>query len=179
MQPSILLLRPIAPTLAQVLDGPFHALARKYIIEHLPETLSLEATNDEAQLEELLTDPVGLQALKSMDSQFAAEIKSLGLNIPQTSNQPTSRSPLSAKKLWANPQFLLSFFFVAAYFCIVIAMFSVEASDYINMKKGENSLTGELQILLGALTAGVGQILSYWFGRGGDKKAAKSTDDPA
>ena len=179
MQPSILLLRPIAPTLAQVLDGPFHALARKYIIKHLPETLSLEATNDEAQLEELLTDPVGLQALKSMDNQFAAEIKSLGLNIPQLDSQPENKPTLSVKKLRTNPQFLLSLTFIAAYFCIVVVMFVVESADTINTQKSENSFMGELQILLGALTAGIGQILSYWFGRSGDKKATKSTDDPA
>ena len=40
----------------------------------------------------------------------------------------------------------------------------VEASDTINMKKGDNSLIGEIQILFGVLTAGVGQILGYWFG---------------
>ena len=175
MQNIIPLLRPITPTLARVLDGPFHALAHKYIINHLPDDLSLDSADDEAQLQALLADPAGLQALKSMDGQFAAEIKSLGLDIPSTSNQPVIHSILSAKKLRTNPQFLLSLTFIAAYFCIVIVMFLVESSDTINTHKSENSFMGELQILLGALTAGIGQILSYWFGRGGDKQSTKPT----
>ncbi len=47
---------------------------------------------------------------------------------------------------------------------MIASIFLVEASDTINMNKGENSLLGELQILFGVLTAGVGQVLSYWFG---------------
>ena len=61
MQNTIPLLRPIAPTLARVLDSPFHALASKYIKNHLPDTLSAEAADDEALLQELITEPEGLQ----------------------------------------------------------------------------------------------------------------------
>lgn len=175
MQNIIPLLQPIAPTLARVLDSPFHALARKYIIDHLPEALSLDSADDEAQLHALLADPTGLQALKSMDSQFSAEIKSLGLDIPHANKPSSNRPTLSTKKLRTNPQFLLSLAFITAYFCIVMIMFLVESSDTINTHKSENSFMGELQILLGALTAGIGQILGYWFGRGEDKRATKPT----
>ena len=175
MQNIIPLLHPIAPILARTLDGPFHALAHQYIINHLPETLVLDAADDEAQLQALLADPSGLQALKSMDKQFSAEIKSLGLNIPHPNHPPTNDRVLSTQKLRTHPQFLLSLTFIAAYFCIVIVMFLVESSDTINTQKSENSFMGELQILLGALTAGIGQILSYWFGRGGNKSSTKPT----
>lgn len=60
-------------------------------------------------------------------------------------------------------QVVVTVVFLAFYFGMVGAMFLVEASDTWNMKKGENSLTGELQILFGVLTAGVAQILSFWF----------------
>lgn len=33
----------------------------------------------------------------------------------------------------------------------------------MNMTKGENSMMGELKILLGVLTGAVGQILNFWF----------------
>lgn len=56
---------------------------------------------------------------------------------------------------------------------MLAAIFAVEASDTVNMQKGENSLMGELQILFGVLTAGVGQILSFWFGNVLKKKESE------
>jgi hypothetical protein len=176
MQNTIPLLRPIAPTLARVLDSPFHALASKYIKNHLPDTLLAEAADDEAQLQELLTEPAGLQSLKTMDSQFAAEIKQLGLDIPRLDVRTENSTVLLTETSMVSPQFLLSLIFITAYFCIVMLMFFVESSDQVNMVKGENSFMDELQILLGALTAGVGQVLSFWFGRSGDKKQEPSAD---
>ncbi|MCP8688402.1 hypothetical protein [Marinobacterium sedimentorum] len=52
------------------------------------------------------------------------------------------------------------------------AIFAVEISDDMNMRSGENSLMDQLQILFGVLTAGVVQILSYWFGGVLGKKPA-------
>ena len=42
-------------------------------------------------------------------------------------------------------------------------LFWVEVSDNVNVLKGENSLMGELKILVGVMTAAVGNILHYWF----------------
>jgi len=64
-----------------------------------------------------------------------------------------------------KPQMMISVIFLVLYFVILFAVFFTEASDSLNMKQSENSLLGELQILLGVLTAGVGQILSFWFGK--------------
>jgi len=164
MQKIIPLLRPVAPVLAQVLESPFHALAIKYIRNHMPEKLVDAEAEDEAQLHALLSGPAGLHALQALDQQFAAELKPLKLDVSDIA--PTGKHKESAV---VSPQFSLSLMFVAAYFIIVIIMFLVEASDQHNMQKGENSFMDELQILLGALTAGVGQVLSYWFGRGQDK----------
>jgi hypothetical protein len=47
---------------------------------------------------------------------------------------------------------------------MLAAIFYVEVSDNLNMAKGDNSLMGEMKIMFGVLTAGLGQILSFWFG---------------
>jgi len=39
----------------------------------------------------------------------------------------------------------------------------VELSDTLNLVKGDNSLMGEVKILLGVLTGAVSQILNFWF----------------
>lgn len=181
MQQTIIpLLWSIAPTLAQVLDSPFHALATKYIRCHLPDDLVDADAEDEAQIQALLSEPAGLQVLKTLDQQFASEMKQLGLNVNDVGGvDHASLAVRRPKDDMVSPQFLLSLIFVAAYFCIVVLMFFVEASDELNMKRSENSFMDELQILLGALTAGVGQILSYWFGRHQGKNSDKAADsDP-
>ncbi len=177
MQQTISLLQPVAPMLAQVLDSPFHALAKKYILSHLPDTLADTGAEDEAQIQALLSEPAGLHVLKELDQRFTSEIRQLGLDLKFVKNtQPEPSEGKHRKNGIMNPQFLLSLVFITAYFCIVFSMFFIEASDHLNMLKGENSFMNELQILLGALTAGVGQVLSYWFGRGQEKKQHKPAD---
>lgn len=60
-------------------------------------------------------------------------------------------------------QFIFSLVFLVGYIALVIIILDVEISDNLNMKKGDNSMMGELKILLGVLTGGVGQILNFWF----------------
>lgn len=60
-------------------------------------------------------------------------------------------------------QFILSIIFLISYLSIVGIILFVEISDTVNMEKSKNSMMGELKILLGVLTAAVGQILNFWF----------------
>ena len=46
---------------------------------------------------------------------------------------------------------------------MVVIILEVEINDTLNMKKCENSMMGEVKILLCVLTGGVGQILNFWF----------------
>ncbi len=60
-------------------------------------------------------------------------------------------------------QFILSMLFLLSYLVLIGIILSVEVSDTTNMVKGENSMMGELKVLLGVLTAAVGQVLNFWF----------------
>ncbi|WP_435263996.1 hypothetical protein [Tenacibaculum sp. nBUS_03] len=66
---------------------------------------------------------------------------------------------MSNKKI----QFIFSLLFLVGYITLLIIILTVEISDSVNMEKGENSLMGEVKILLGVLTGAVGQILNFWF----------------
>jgi hypothetical protein len=70
-----------------------------------------------------------------------------------------------------TPQVLISLLFIVAYFSLLTWIFYTETSDVMNMHKGENSLMGEFQILMGVLTASIPQILSFWFGGVGPFKS--------
>ncbi|HAO15830.1 MAG TPA: hypothetical protein DDE71_09785 [Tenacibaculum sp.] len=60
-------------------------------------------------------------------------------------------------------QFILSLLFLIGYLVLIVIVLTVEVSDSFNMHKGENSLIGEINILLGVLTGAVAQILNFWF----------------
>lgn len=74
-------------------------------------------------------------------------------------------------------QFLLSLIFVCGYMAIIGIIFYIEVSDNLNMKKGENSLMGEVKILLGVMTAGVAQVLNFWFNDYKKCEANKQSND--
>lgn len=63
------------------------------------------------------------------------------------------------------------------YLMLLSAVLYIEVSDHLNMKIGENSMMGELQILLGVLTATIAQITNYWFGAGFMNRKEKITLD--
>ena len=152
----------LAPNLGKSLNGPFSGIALKYIKNAVG--------NDDTELDKiksLLEEPENLGKIKEVEKKFVQEMELLGVNV-QSLGGPAAELNKSSVWVEKKPQILLSMVFISAYFIMVGAMFIVETSDSLNMRKGENSLLGELQILFGVLTAGVGQVLSYWFG--GSKK---------
>ncbi len=62
---------------------------------------------------------------------------------------------------------------------LVTIILVVEISDTLNMQKGENSMMGELKILLGVLTGGVAQILNFWFNTANKMDSPKTENLPA
>ena len=73
-------------------------------------------------------------------------------------------------------QLILTIGLFSGYFLLLGAMFYIEVSDSLNMKKGDNSMIGELQVLLGVLTAAVTQTLNYWFGSTLDSNDEKKSN---
>ena len=153
----------MAPTLASALGGPFAGVATKFITDNLIGDGLSDSENSEEVINDLLNDPKNLQKLKDIDQQFKLEMKKLDVDIfsLEIDDRKDARDHAKSNN---KPQIIISTLFLVAYFLMLAAIFAVEASDTINMRKGENSLMGELQILFGVLTAGVGQILSFWFG---------------
>lgn len=75
-------------------------------------------------------------------------------------------------------QFIMSIAFVAGYFILLGIIIFIEASDTVNMKKGENSMMGEFKILIGVMTGAVAQILNFWFNKS-DSPGSPSALAPA
>lgn len=62
-------------------------------------------------------------------------------------------------------QFIISLIFLLGYMLLIGVILIVEVSDTMNMVKGQNTMMGEVKILLGVLTGAVGQILNFWFNK--------------
>ena len=157
------LIQHIAPTLASALSGPFSGVASKFIIDNLVKDDIPDGITYQKLLSNLLNDSNNLQKVKVIDEQFRLEMQKLDVDI--FALETTDKKEASAQtKIYTTPQMLISILFLVTYFLMMTVIFAVEVSDSFNMSKGENSLMGELEILIGVLTAGVGQILSFWFG---------------
>jgi hypothetical protein len=157
------LIQHFAPTLASALGGPFAGVATKFITDNLINENSSDGRSSDEVVEELLNDSKNLQKIKDLDNDFRLEMERLNVDVFSLENEDR-KDARSLAKTDNKPQIVISILFLTAYFLMLVAIFVVEASDTINMKEGANSLMGELQILFGVLTAGVGQILSFWFG---------------
>lgn len=70
-------------------------------------------------------------------------------------------------------QVILSFVFIIAYLTLIFVVLFMETNGSFTIKPNHDSMLGELKILIGVLTAGVGQILNFWFGS--QRKTQKDT----
>jgi hypothetical protein len=161
------IIQQVAPTLGLALKGPFAAVAQRYILDQLPpgsegsEGSEASGTSPQERLSALLDDAKNLHRIKDLDQPFRHEMQTLGVDLHKLQGAGPDNPRTKAA---INPQVLISVLFLIAYFIMLAAIFYVEISDEMNMQTGDNSLMDELQILFGVLTAGVVQVLSYWFG---------------
>lgn len=154
------ILNHIAPHLAQALQGDFAEMAKKFMLKEFKPSEVVIQGDVEPYLLNFVESTENLAAVKKADEKFQSELSSLGIDLAKLVKKVPAAKSVSMD---FKPQMILSSIFLVAYFGMLGAIFYVEVSDSLNMKKGENSLMGELQILFGVLTAGVGQILSFWF----------------
>lgn len=162
MKTNIDMLKSIAPTLAVALEGSFVSAASKFIIDKLVgDNIDKGESTDEI-IGSLLTDTENLKKIKAIEEEFKLEMKELGVDV-FTLKTTDNTNVMKVVKTNILPQIIISTLFLVAYFILLGAIFYIEVSDTLNMRKGENSLLGQFQILFGVLTAGVGQILGFWF----------------
>nr|WP_086938545.1 hypothetical protein [Thaumasiovibrio occultus] len=151
----------VAPTLSRAMHGPLSDMVKRSLYSSL--AIDPDEANAKTKLREELSNPDNLLVLRELEGSFKAEMQQLGID-PSALSAPAKTS--------VKPQLLISAIFLTAYFILLATIIAIEVSDTLNMAVGENSLMGQIQILFGVLTAGVGQILSYWFSNN-----AKKSDD--
>lgn len=154
------LVKSVAPVLGTALGGPFGGMAAKFIGGKL---LGDEDAGEEA-IEQLVANanPDMLFKLKQLDKDFELELERIGLKKEQliVEDRKDARKLFSVNK-W--PQIVLSAVFILGYFILVYAL--VTGKFVI-----DPSQTALVATLIGVLTAGVSNIMQFWFGSSSGSK---------
>ena len=154
------IVKSVAPVLGTALGGPFGGMATKF--------LAAKLTGDENTtpdiMEELVNNanPDLMFKIKELDADFKTEIKRIGLEEKQlvVDDRKDARKLFSVDK---RPQVVLSGIFIGGYFILVYALIT-------GGFKIEESQTALVATLIGVLTAGVANIMQFWFGSSSGSK---------
>ncbi|MDX1351557.1 MAG: hypothetical protein R3254_00995 [Thiomicrorhabdus sp.] len=152
----------VAPTLGAALGGPFGGMAGKWLAGRLGST--------EEDIEEVVlnSDPNLLAQIKELEFDFKKEMAALGIKEEQLHVQDRSDARGMAIKTTLLPQIILSTIFILGFVFVLYLVFT-----------GDVDLNGTMKdvaiFLLGILSAGIAQIMNFFFGSssGSKEKSAK------
>ena len=150
----------VAPALASAFGGPMAGVA----VKMAGDALGLSNAS-ESDIEAAIAggNPEVLLKLKNADHQFKVEMKSLDVDIERVhaSDRASARALAMAKGF--NPQMVLSALFVAGFIYVLGLLF---------VGKGELdvAMMQPAMYLLGILSAGIIQIMNFWFGSSAGSK---------
>lgn len=145
----------VAPTLATALGSPIAGIATKAIAGAL---LGDENAPEKA-IEQALASasPDTLLKLKEADHAFKAKMEELGVDLERIAAGDRDSARKMAIATTMLPQIVLASIFVIGFVAILYAVFTGNAAVDGNTKEIGN-------ILLGILSAGIIQILNFFFG---------------
>jgi len=141
----------IAPVLGGSLGGPFGAMAGSWLADKLGVDVdNLEATVNSATPDTLLK-------IKELDNQFAIDMKKLGLDQKKLHADDRANARKMATNTTLTPQIVLACIFVMGFVGILYTVFSggIELS---------NQMSDMANYLLGILSAGLVQIMNFFYG---------------
>lgn len=139
----------VAPVLGTALGGPLGGIAGKFVQN------ALGVDSEAAAVQMLESDPEALLKLKEGERAFEARMRELGIDEERlrVEDRQGARSLAIQTNYW--PQVALSVLFVIGYFVILGLFFS--ATLIVPMNEA-------FMVMLGVLTAGVPQVMSFWLG---------------
>ncbi len=147
----------VAPLLGGTIGGPFGALAGQFIADGLGVSVG--------EIEATVTDPTPetLFKLKQLDADFKVKMEELGLAQEQLHADDRASAREMATNTTLLPQAILSGLFIIGFIITLYAVFSGGVSLEGNTKDAA-------MFLLGILSAGIIQIMNFWFGSSSGSK---------
>lgn len=160
------LVKSVAPVLGTALGGPFGGMATKAI------SGALFGDEDPATGNKLITkisdalqqDSEALVKLKAADQAFDTRMKELDIDIMEIDAKDRANARTMAQQTGLKPQIILATVYVIAFGGVLFAVFS-GAVDLVGPQ------LNMANILIGILSAGLVQIMNFFFGSSAGSKA--------
>lgn len=147
----------VAPVLGTALGGPFGGMAGKFIADALgcePDELPEQIKN---------ASPETMVEIKNLEAEFKTKMKELDLQEEQLHADDRDSARNMAVKTSLKPQAVIAGIFISGFIVVLYAVFS-----------GEVTLTAQqaqmANILIGILSAGIMQIMNFFFGSSSGSK---------
>lgn len=153
-------LRSVAPTAAAALAGPYAPLAQAVIRR----VIGAEEGDDvEAALIAAAASPETVVKIREIEQAMKAQEQQLGIRFAELETEDRKDARLLARETSIWPQLAITGIFVVGYFTILGLFFS---------SRLEVPMSESFMVMLGVLTAGMTQIMAFWFGssRGSQEK---------
>ncbi len=154
------IVKTIAPILGTAIGGPFGGMATKFLAGALLD--DEDASEDRIQELIMGQDPEILSKLKIANNAFKVQMRELNIKEEDLNTKDRSNARNLAKfNMW--PHVIISTIFVSMFGLIIYNVFT-----------GSLDLTGTQKdialYLLGILSAGLVQIMNFWFGSSSGSK---------
>jgi len=147
----------IAPILGGTLGGPFGAMAGNWLANELGvEPGELEKTVSSANSETLLK-------IKELDNKFKIDMEAIGLSKEKLHAEDRNSARVMASNTTLTPQIVLACIFVIGFIAVLYSVFTGEIEIADKMRDMAN-------YLLGILSAGLVQIMNFFFGSSSGSK---------
>ena len=155
----------VAPILGTALGGPFGGMAGKW--------LAGELGVEEEKLEETVAhaDPELMLKIKGLDNNFKTKMAELGLKTEQLHASDRGSARNMAINTTLMPQAIISCVFIVGFIVVLYAVFT----GAVELK---GSMLNMANILIGILSAGIMQIMNFFFGSSsGSKEKTRLIND--
>lgn len=153
-------LRNVAPTAVAALGGPMAPLAATVVRQVL-------GADDSVDLNDAVlaaaASPETAVKLREIEAAIKAQEQQLGIRFAELEVDDRKDARLLARETSITPQLAITAIFVVGYFTVLGLFFS---------SRLQVPMSESFMVMLGVLTAGMTQIMAFWFGssRGSQQK---------
>ena len=161
------ILKTVAPILGTAIGGPFGGMATDFLLDAFSDDDEVN-TEEELQAKILKANPETLLKLKTINANFEVKMKELGLKEKDLAVKDRADARAMGIKTTLLPQMIISTIFVLAFSVILYTVFT----ESIEMSDTQKTMT---TYLLGILSAGMIQVMNFWFG---SSSGSKEKDTP-
>ncbi|HFD32042.1 MAG TPA: hypothetical protein ENJ28_04940 [Gammaproteobacteria bacterium] len=155
------ILKTVAPVLGGAIGGPFGAMAGKFLAGEL--TGDKDASSEDVQALIESGNPEVMLKMKELDANFKTTLKELGIKEQDLAAKDRASARDMGIKTTLLPQMIISTIFTLSFMVILYTVFT----QTLEMTEVQKNI---MMYLLGILSAGMVQVMNFWFGSSSGSK---------